>query len=179
VPLFAFLLIAAVVAHPWISLLLALSLLGGAIIFGSPSFFPYSFNSPSSQEKVHDLGGFDVKFVRVAGPSSYPNPAGIVLTPSVFGLRAIEWSCPEWGSRYGNRRCEREYPRHRFFDGTGNREQHEPFRRILFLPRRRHPVTTNLYRAVRREGRSADRPLSLPRRKLWLNLQTHPIVARR
>jgi hypothetical protein len=94
VPLFAFLLIAAVVAHPWVSLLLALSLLGGTIIFGSPAFFPYSFNSPSSQEKVHDLGGFDVKFIRVAGPTSYPNPAGIVLTPSVFGLRAIEWSCP-------------------------------------------------------------------------------------
>jgi hypothetical protein len=85
---------AVIVAHPWLSLLLAFCLLGGAIIFGSPTFFPYSFNSPSSQEKVHDLGGFDVKFIRVAGPSSYPNPAGIVLTPGVFGLRAIEWSCP-------------------------------------------------------------------------------------
>ena len=61
--------------------------------FTGPSVFPQSFD-PSSKEKVHDLGGRDVKMISVAGPVSYTNPGGIPVTPSLFGWRALEWWFP-------------------------------------------------------------------------------------
>ena len=61
--------------------------------FTGPKVFPQSFD-PSSQEKVHDLGGRDVKMISVAGPVSYSNPGGIPVTPSLFGWRALEWWFP-------------------------------------------------------------------------------------
>jgi len=61
--------------------------------FTGPTVFPLSFD-PSSKEKVHDLGGRDVKLISVLGPASYTNPGGIPVTASLFGWRALEWWFP-------------------------------------------------------------------------------------
>jgi hypothetical protein len=64
----------------------------------SPVRFP---NGPvASQEKIHDLGGFDFKLLKITGPTAYANPGGIALTtnPALFGLRQIEWVIPVCGS---------------------------------------------------------------------------------
>jgi hypothetical protein len=60
----------------------------------SPILFP---NGPiASREKVHDIGGFDFKMLKITGPTSYANPGGILLTtnPALFGLRVLEWVLP-------------------------------------------------------------------------------------
>jgi hypothetical protein len=61
--------------------------------FTGPTVFPQSFD-PSSKEKIHDLGGRDVKMISALGPVSYSNPAGIPVTASLFGWRALEWWFP-------------------------------------------------------------------------------------
>jgi hypothetical protein len=58
--------------------------------FTNASVFPLSFD-PSSKEKIHDLGGRDVKVISVLGPASYTNPGGIPVTAALFGFRALEW----------------------------------------------------------------------------------------
>src|SRR5579872_3854922 len=62
--------------------------------FTNPVQFPLSFAQTSSAEKIHDLGGFDFHFIKVTGPVSYSNPAGIPITANLFGLRSLEWAVP-------------------------------------------------------------------------------------
>jgi hypothetical protein len=62
--------------------------------FTGPVKFPLSFAKASSQEKVHDIGGFDFALISVVGPVSYSNPGGIPVTASLFSLRALEWWTP-------------------------------------------------------------------------------------
>jgi hypothetical protein len=65
----------------------------------NPKLFPTSFAQASSAEKIHDLGGFDFKLAQLTGPASYTNSgvyatSGVPMTPSLFGLRALEWVVP-------------------------------------------------------------------------------------
>jgi hypothetical protein len=66
--------------------------------FTGPVKFPLSFAKAASQEKVHDIGGFDFSLISVVGPVSYSNPGGIPVTPSLFGLRSLEWWTPTVGT---------------------------------------------------------------------------------
>ena len=64
----------------------------GTAFFTNPTLFP--FGPKASASKIHDLGGFDFKMIQVTGPTLYPNPGGIVVQPSLFGLQSLEWWMP-------------------------------------------------------------------------------------
>ena len=63
-------------------------------LFTLPVLFPTASPKAASQEKIHELGGFDFKVLQVTAPSAYPNPAGIPCPASLFGLRSLEWVLP-------------------------------------------------------------------------------------